>query len=231
MPEKEMAEGNDELDVHITKTITDEVLRYRIRKLLDEPKPASRWKRFFGSQLFSVAFSLIIGFLLTGAVGTYLTHYYSEKQAQLEHQRTVDLNELEHERSFADELNKVRVSKIAEVYEKFYVYEAAVEEVMKGVKVKSDSPLQGDVLVAPEKDLKKTLEESQGPRKELLAVLNKNRAWLEDDNYRRIKEYAADSIYEHYFALQTGQELQKWEEKREQAMVSLKEMREKMLKK
>jgi len=220
------------LDANTTQTITDAVLLSRIIKLIDQPTPAPWWRRALRSQLFSLAFSLILGFSLTGLVGTYLTSYYNRKQAELDHQRTINLKELEHERSFADELNKTRVAKIAEVYERFFVYEASVEDAMEGINVKSDSPGQVDFVLAAgrEKDLKDALERSRDARKELLAVLNKNRAWLEDDNYNKIQRYAK-LLYEDKFARQTRQGIERWEEARAQAMTSLNEMRGKLLKK
>jgi len=230
MHQRETSGENSELDGHAVQTIADAVLIARIMKLIDAPKPSPWWKCVLKSPLFSLTFSLVLGFFLTGVVGTYLTYNSNRKQAELEHQRTLNLTEAEHERSFADELNRTRVGKIAEVYEKFYLYEAAVQEAMQGVDVKGDSPRQGEVIVPFGKDLKKALEQSRGTHKELLYVLNKNRAWLEDHNYDKIKEYA-DFLYEHKFAIQTKQELVKWEEKRGQAMASLTELRERMQKK
>jgi hypothetical protein len=221
---------NEEPDTQTTRIITDEVLRYRIRKLIDDPKPVPWWKRVLTSQLFSQVLSLILGFTLTVLVGTYLAYYYTRKQAELEHQRALYLRELEHERSIADELNKIRLSKIAEVWERVYVYEAAVEELMQGVEVKSDTPRQGEIQIRPGgKDLKTALEQSKGLYRQLSDVLIKNRLWLEDDNYYKIQEYGR-FIYEYYFAKQTKQDIEKWEERRAKAKATLNEIRDKMLK-
>jgi len=227
MDQEEVIGENVEIDEDTARTISDAILISRIIQLTPAPMPSPGWKRFLKSPLFSLAFSLVLGFLLTGLVGTYLTYYYNHKQSELEHQRNLDLKDREHDRSFADELNKIRVAKISEVYEKFYVYEAAVQEVMQGVRVNSDSPRQGEVLLAPGKNLKEALEQSKFPQKELLEVLNKNRGWIEDNNYYNIKQYA-EFLYEHQFAVQTKQDLEGFDERRSQAMASLTELRDRM---
>jgi hypothetical protein len=225
MGETTTTEKNEELDSQTTQTIADEVLRYRIRKLIEEPKPASCWKRLLTNQLFL----LIVAFVLTGVVGTYLAHYYNGKQSELEYQRSFHLKELESERSFANELNKTKLSKIAEVWEKVYLYEAAVEEAMQGVDIKSESAGEANVQIPSGRDPRTAKEQSKGLKKELLDLLSKNRLWLDDDNYYKIKEYA-EVIYDYYFAKQTGLDLEKWTEKRDQARASVSLIRDKLLK-
>ena len=213
MPENE---PNKEIDAYITKTITDEDLRRRIRKIIDEPKPAAWWKRIWTNQLFL----LVVGILLTGSIGSYLTYYYSNKQA-----------ELQRERSFADELNKTKVSKIAEVWEKVYAYEAAMDGMMQGVSVKviSSNTNSGVIKLPAGKEFKKDLEQNKNLHKELLDLLIKDRVWIDDDAYDKIKGYA-DTLFECYFAAKSEQDIKGCQEKKAQARVTLNEIREKMLK-
>lgn len=75
-------------------TIDDEVLRSRIRKLIEKPKDASLWNRLSTNPLISV----IPGFALTGVIGAYLTNYYNEKQKELEHLRNTQQKELDRTR-------------------------------------------------------------------------------------------------------------------------------------
>jgi hypothetical protein len=213
--ENAMSEGDKLPEATIQNTITDEFLRYRIRKLMDDPKPPSRWRSFFKSPLFS----LVLGIALSGLLGTWLTHYYSTKQS-----------ELEHHRSLSDELDKIRVNKITEVWEKVYLYEASVAEAMQVVEVTSDAPQQGKMKITSPKELKEALESVTRLKKEFWNVLNKNRPWLEGDSYSKIKEYA-DIMFEYYFAKQTGRELEKWEEKRASAVADLNQTRDRMLNK
>jgi hypothetical protein len=189
-------------------------------------------------------FLLIVGFALTSFVGTRIANNFNAKQAELEYQRNIHLKELESERSFADELNKIKLNKIAEVWEKLYLYEAAVEEVMEQVvEVKGNAALQGKTLLKPEgnaapqgqfilrlgNNTGKTFEQGKALQKEVLTVLSKNRLWLEDDSYYKIKEYV-EVIYNYYFAKKSQEDIKKWEEKREQARDSINQIREKMLK-
>jgi hypothetical protein len=225
MQAREITQENKERDVQITQLITDEYLRDRIRELIDQPKPAPWWQRLLKNPLFL----LILTFVLTNVVGNRLANNYNSKQAELEYQRNINLKELESERSFADELNKIRLSKLAEAWEKVYLYEAAVEDVMQQVKVRSDAPREGAVVVPSGLDLKKVNEQSRSLHKEVLDVLSKNRLWLEDDTYYKLKEYA-DIILDYYFAVQSGQDFEKWKEKRDQARDSINQIREKMLK-
>jgi len=62
-------------DENIDKLITDEVLRIRIGKIFNEPKK-SKWERIFSHPLSIV----IVGFLLTGIIGTGLSYYINSNQ-------------------------------------------------------------------------------------------------------------------------------------------------------
>jgi len=172
MAEKETSEDNKHREAYISMTITDEVLRSRISKLLTEPKPAPWWKRMWMHPLASV----IVGFICTGLIGFFLTDHYSNKQKDLEYQRSIYLKDRERERSFADELNKVRVSKIGEVWEKVDVYEAGAKGVMQKISVETQStPAQGRIIIS--QSIAKDLAESLRLKTELLGLLDKYRFW------------------------------------------------------
>ena len=230
MQRRETVKENKELDPHIDHAITDEDLRRRIREILPDPKPAPKWKRIITHPLFL----LIIGFFLSNYIGAQIANKYNAKQAELETQRNIHLKELESQRSFSDELNKIRLGKIAEVWESLYQYEAAVEDIMKQIKVESSSPGEGNIVISNRKGFRKIYEQSKNLKKEVLRVLNKNRLWLEveaeDDSYSKLKEYTG-IIFDYYFAEQTRQDFEMWKKKRDEARVSINEIREKMLKK
>ncbi|HEX8088174.1 MAG TPA: hypothetical protein VF762_04935 [Blastocatellia bacterium] len=217
-------EGHKHPDPLDALAIPDEVLRLRIRRLIQDPGPTPPWKRALNSPLFSI----LVTFALTGLVGTYLAYYYNGKQAELEYKRSLYLKDLESGRSFADELNKIKLTKIAEVWEKVYLYEASVEEVMRQVKVSSNAPLEGDVVLSEGQGLKAAYDQSKALRKEAIDALNRNRLWLEDDSYYKLKEYA-DIIFDYYFSAQSKQDFQAWEAKRAAARVSIGLIRDKML--
>ncbi len=214
MQEKNTEEQKKDLDIPTSRKISDEVLRYHIRKLIDEPKPESRL-----SFLKHPLASIIVAFLLTGLLGQYLTNLYSSNQ-----------KELERKRSFADEINKTRVSKIGEVWEKVDVYEAEVKLVMERFEMVPNTS-QGVVKGPVEKVIEK-FEQTERLHTELSGLLDKNRFWLGDRLYDEIKQYT-DTTYEHFLAWKskkTPKELEELEVKRRNSRSDINQTRDKMLK-
>lgn len=64
----------------MTQLIDEEVIRSRIRKIIDSPERLPTWQRITTNPLLAV----VLGFLLTGLVGTLLTNHYNSKQKELE---------------------------------------------------------------------------------------------------------------------------------------------------
>ncbi|MBC8031853.1 MAG: chitosanase [Pyrinomonadaceae bacterium] len=84
--------------------IDDEIIRARVREMIGGPKPAaqSRFSRISSNPLAP----LIVGFILTGLIGSYFTYYYTDRQktndatrqayaTQLDVQRNKDAQALE----------------------------------------------------------------------------------------------------------------------------------------
>jgi len=71
-----------EIDQHRQTIIADEVLRSRVRELTGKPggKPPSTLSRVSTNPMAS----LLVGFVLTGLVGSSLTYYYTERQKENE---------------------------------------------------------------------------------------------------------------------------------------------------
>jgi hypothetical protein len=195
--------------------VADEVLRSRIRKIIDEPVQPSLWARFSKNPLAS----LLIGFALTGLIGAWLTNRYNEKQKEIEfirqieqrnleherdkhekeleaqkaeYQRTLELErddhqkllefqrnaqqrELEQERSFANELNKTRVAKIAEVWEELNLFEATtIKNIMDKHRVDFD--------------------DANIRYKKIIDLIYKNRFWLGEEQYSEMVSYCTAYI-------------------------------------
>jgi hypothetical protein len=68
--------------------------RSRFRKIQERPAPSSHWDKFSRNPLTA----LLIGFVLTGLVGTWLTNRYTAKQKELEFSRQEEQRNREHER-------------------------------------------------------------------------------------------------------------------------------------
>jgi hypothetical protein len=263
--------------------VEDEVLRFRIRKLIDEPPPASTWKRLSANPLASV----IVGFLLTGLIGGLLTNYYNIKQKELEAQRTkeqresdrlreeqqreldrkrederresdrlragqqqqsdqvyqerqkeidfqralqqreserlrdvrqkeleyqrsVQQRELEREKSFADELNKIRVAKIGEVWETIYAMDSEIERYIHWIKEleklnKVISQLKNTESLEKfrprvEEQISKSSDRVANLAEKATDLTAKNRFWLGEENYTEIIGYIRAS-YEYAIAI------------------------------
>lgn len=143
----------------VSAVITDELLRL-IRKLTEE-KPKPRIQRFLAHPLFIV----VISFLLSMPVGGFFTYIYSLKQQELSRQR-----------SFSDELNRIRVQKIGEVWEQIDKTEVNLDNLLDRANKTPDSN---------EKDVNNILRLTE----EEVAIINKNRFWLGEQTYNRIKNY------------------------------------------
>lgn len=213
MKERLAIEKVESVDAHVAQTISDEVLRDRIRKLISEPKPESWLKRISKNPLSL----LIVGFILTTLGGAILTNYYNSRQAEVQRQR-----------SFVDELNKIRLNKMGDVWEKVYLYEASVNDVMQQFEVSMrESNVQ--LRIPPGNDVLKHHEKSESLHDELVDVLNKNRFWIADENYQDIQGYA-NATYDYYLAKKSGKITKEQEAKRVQARDNLIKVRERMLK-
>ena len=173
--------------------------------------PTSRFEKLASSQLFNI----IVGFVLTGIVGGLLTNYYAMKQRE----RDVEERRWLAKRAFFDELGKMRVLRIAEVWEKVFAYESSSTVVMNeilrtGAMVLMQTPTVveslartgpdtiGDVQAQQETveawrersaELAKALDASLKAAGEARIAVEKNRLWLGEARYRRILQYLAVS--------------------------------------
>lgn len=104
--------------------ITDELLRRRIRKLIDEPTP-SRWEKLSANPLLL----LVVGFILTTLVGNLLTSWYSSRQ--LDQQKNIEQIKAKQEAGLS------AISKISEL-----MYERYTTAMFLASALKRDAPLE-----------------------------------------------------------------------------------------
>jgi hypothetical protein len=213
-------------------TMSDEVLRYQISRLIDEfikvldepkPHPESWLKRTLKHPLTSI----IVGFILTGILGAILTNHFSNKQKDLEHERTINQKEIERARSFADEINKTRVTKVGEVMEKVDVYEAGVRSILDRFTVDPNTNL-GTLKGPIDAELSDKFKQTESLYPELSGLLEKNKFWLGDHIYKQIKSYV-DETFHFFIDLKSGQITRGDEEKRDKARLRIDEIRDKLL--
>lgn len=160
--------------------ITHEVLRLLHRLADGEPKPKGLRALGSGVKNFSAhpMILVLITSVMTVFVGTRVANVYTSRQQEIERQHTLNQQELARQRSFTDELNKIRVQKIGEVWEHIDRTEVELDALL-------DRTSKGEN--SGKKDLNtivKLVEED-------VAVVNKNRFWLGESNYAHLKNYLA----------------------------------------
>lgn len=165
-------DNGEPLSPAVLKVITDEVLRHRIRTIMEEKPKPSRWQRFSTHPVGL----MVVGFFLSVFLGGLLTNYYTLKQKDLEHQRNIQQQELARQRSFSDELNKIRIQKIGEVWEHIDKTEIILDGLLdKANKASSSNQKEFDDIISV--------------IREDISIINKNRFWLGEQTYNRIREY------------------------------------------
>jgi hypothetical protein len=181
----------------------------RVNRVILEPKAAPLWLRLSTNPVFSVVLAVFLVF----AVSMLLVSYtYTNKNQS--------------------ELQRIRADKVTEVWSDLDLYEATVVELLQKIDVKSSSGLDGQVSIPDLNNLaslKKTLEQSDNLHEEILDSLAKNRIWLGEDAYHRIKNYV-DDTFGYYFDSRRGPVNTQAEEKRNQARIELDKLRVRTLK-
>jgi hypothetical protein len=177
-PEEEQLEGGSQkaagttedrsellINPAVLSTVTDEVLRDRIRKLIEEKPKPTRFERLSNNNLIVAVTVAIIGFALTGLVGGLLTNHYTNKQQELARQR-----------SYSDELNRTRIQKFGEVWEQINKNEVVLDGLLNKANRTPGSNNEDF------NKINQLIDED-------IAVINKNRLWLGKETYDQLREY------------------------------------------
>ena len=201
MAESNLDEG-EPINLDVSSVITDEVLRNRIRLLIDEekkPKPS----KFLSISTNPLAV-VVLSFLLSVLLGGLLTYYYNVKQQELVRQR-----------SFSDELNKIRIQKIGEVWEQIDKNEVTLDSLLD--KANNESNI----------NKKELFDKIASVVEEDIAVVDKNRFWLGGSTYTPLKDYLAitDQYVSDMFLGHPGIDLSETLKKREKAKQDILQIR------
>lgn len=144
--------------------IIEEVMR-KLQAILDQKPKEPRWKRFLTHPLVLLIVSAVLG----GAI----TLIYSTKQ-----------NQLAAERSFSDELNKQRIQKRSEVWERLDEDEGAIDRLLN----QPDEPQNPNDKNERAKQIEKLIQQDR-------RTVDKYRFWL-GESHAKIHEYLdASSLY------------------------------------
>src|ERR1041385_1513399 len=237
--------------------IDDELLRFRIRKVLGESPNKDRWERIYSNPLTPI----ILTFLLTTIIGSLLTNDLNNKQKRLEStldrerqtftqrweeqkadvdhlwslqqqnseqrwkneqndldrrwdalqsglafQRTLLQERIGRESNFAIELSRKRVEKIAEVWEKLYIYGAGVDRyvmvfeesdrIEARLAAEQNKGVDASILESYEAKIRASRRESGGiyaylrpQSEEISALIQKNGFWLGDSSSSKMLRY------------------------------------------
>jgi hypothetical protein len=114
---------------------------------------------------------------------------YNSLQKSLEDERTSQQQELSREHAFFDELSKMRVQRIGEVWEHVYLYEAAIQESDAAFKAAGRSSLGSKAGDEKWKQAGLARQRSTESKGRLKDALDKDRFWIGEDLYAQIQEY------------------------------------------
>ena len=154
-----------EQPVEISQAFVIEEVMRKLQAILDQKPKESRWKKFLTHPLVLLIVSAVLG----GAI----TLVYSAKQ-----------NQLAAERSFSDELNKQRIQKRSEVWERLDEDEGVIERLLN----QPDEPQNPNDRNDRAKQIEKLIQDDR-------RTVDKYRFWL-GESHAKIHEYLdASSLY------------------------------------
>ncbi|MEK6280330.1 MAG: hypothetical protein AABN95_08245 [Acidobacteriota bacterium] len=206
----------------VSYLLTGEVLS----ALIDEKsKSKSSWLQKISNNAVVVVF-------FGGVITALLTYYYtyelknldyahSVQQRNLDFARNVQQQELIRQRSFLDEVNKVRVQKLGEVWEQIDKNEVILSSLLERANESSKSNHQKNQNVDVINSL---IQEGR-------VIVNKNRFWLGEQNYDQIKDYLDKNLQlaRNMLLARPGTDLSEIIEKREQTKQDILQIRKSML--
>lgn len=202
-----------ESNLEDTKSINPEVaslIKIIERLTTEKTRQSSRLQRFLTHQLFLI--------IVSGIIGVGLTHYYTLKQKDIDYQRSLQQLELTSQRSFSDELNKVRIQKIGEVWEQIDKNEITLDDLLNKANQASGSN-------------KEYFDKIKSLIEQDLVMVNKNRFWLGKPAYNELNNYL-DTTRQIVFDMLLGQpgiDLSEPLRKREQAKQDVERIRDMFL--
>jgi hypothetical protein len=178
--------------------------------LLEKKQKPSKFKSFLSHPLVLV--------IVSGIIGVVLTYYYTNKQKDIEYVRSNQQLRQTSQRSFSDELNKIRIQKFGEVWENIDKNEVLIDNLLNKPNRGSNSDNQNIDTV------NSLIQEDK-------LIINKNRFWLGDHYYYKLKEYSEKNIRLtlNMLLARPGTDLSKITKEREQAKLDILEVRKSML--
>jgi hypothetical protein len=147
-----------------------------LRALIEE-KSKSRF-----SWLQTISNNALIVVFFSGLVGGGLTYYYTQRQKNLDYARSAQQQELASQRSFSDEVNKLRIQKFGEVWEQLDEHESAIDRLLDDRLFEIDPDQDSDLNNKIVDEIRNLIHKDQ-------VMATRNRFWLGEDLYNKTIEY------------------------------------------
>jgi len=170
---------------------------------MEEKSSRSRIQSFSNNGLVVV--------IASGLIVTFLTNRYALRLKDVDYDRA---SKMAREQSLSEELNKIRMHKIGEVWEQIDENEVALDN------------LFNQVTTAPGPNKTRFTQTNQVITKDIV-VINRNRFWLGEAAYDQLLTYLkiSSEILQVSFLGKPGMDLSKIREKREAAKQDINKMR------
>jgi hypothetical protein len=155
---------------------------------------------------------------VSGVIGAILTYYYTNKQKDIEYERSNQQLKQTSQRSFSDELNKIRIQKFGEVWENIDKNEVLIDNLLSNSKKEDNSDNQSIATV------NSLIQEDK-------LIINKNRFWLGEQYYYKLQDYSDKNIRLtlNILLAHPGTDLSEVTKERDQAKLDILEVRKSML--
>jgi hypothetical protein len=158
---------------------------------------------------------------LAPILSAFITYKVTTNLFEQQKNKESEQAKLRREQAFTDDMNKSRVLKISEVFEKFFMYAAAVDTVTDQLDKKGDN-----ILI--KSDIKPNVDKAKDLKTELDTILVKNKFWLPKELFEKIRDYANTS-FEYFLSKPKDVNPEEWRRQREETMHSFEEIRDSLL--
>ena len=159
----------------VSYVISGEVLR----ALIDEKPKASRFHAISHNPLIAAVFGILIGGILTA--------FYSYQQKILEYRLGMQQQELARRQSFSDEVNRLRIQKLGEVWERLDEDEFAINRLL------DDSTFEGPSKNSSSNNSKRAAEITRLIHNDQV-MASKYQFWLGEVQFHKAEGYLDANI-------------------------------------
>jgi hypothetical protein len=135
-----------------------------------------------GSRFVSVSSHPLIVAICGIVVGALVTQSYAYWQKNVELKRTAEQQELFREHSFSDELNKISILKLGEVWERIDENELMIDGLL-------GSPATAQFMKPNPESNDKRVDDLQRLIRQDKSILNKNKFWVGEELYKKTDAY------------------------------------------